>query len=299
MILFFGRSGQLAQSFQATLPKELDGQVLFVSSREANFEKPGILPGFLDKHGPQIVVLCAAYTQVDKAEEERDLAEAINVKAPQAIARWCGTNDCLLIHFSTDYVFDGSGVKPWEESDETGPLNWYGETKLDGEDAIRLSGCRHLIFRTSWVFSEYGKNFLRTMLRLGKDKEKLQVVSDQVGNPTYAPALAEAVWKIIQRELKGERFSSGIFHAAGLGETSWHHFAETIFQEARALNFQMKVNELGAIPSADFPTPAHRPANSRLNQAKFLKTFGFQLPSWQDSVRLCLRRIRSQPSLEP
>ncbi len=299
MILFFGRSGQLAQSFQATLPKELDGQALFVSSQEANFEKPGFLPGFLDKHGPSIIVLCSAYTQVDKAEDERDLAEALNHKAPQEIARWCGTNDCLLIHFSTDYVFNGTGVKPWEESDPVGPVNWYGETKLEGEDAIRASGCRHLIFRTSWVYSEYGKNFLRTMLRVGKEKEKLQIVNDQIGNPTYAPALAEAIWNIIDRVLKGERFQSGVYHAAGIGETSWHQFAEAIFSEARALNFPIKASDVQGIASSEYPTRAQRPANSRLNQAKFLKTFGFQLPAWQDSVRLCLRRIRSQPFLEP
>jgi len=294
MILFFGKSGQLAQSFQATLPDELSGQTLFVSSREANFENPERLAGFLDKHGPSIVVVCSAYTQVDKAEEERELAEMLNFRAPREIARWCGLNGSLMIHFSTDYVFSGRGQKPWEETDTTAPLNWYGETKLEGEQAIQMTACRHLIFRTAWVFSEFGKNFLRTMLRIGKDKTKMQVVNDQIGNPTYAPALAEAVWKIIQRELAGEKFPSGLYHAAGVGETSWAGFAEAIFAEARNLKIPIAVETLEGIPTSAYPTPAHRPANSRLNQSKFQRTFGFQLPTWQESLGLCLRRIRSQ-----
>jgi dTDP-4-dehydrorhamnose reductase len=293
MILVFGKSGQLAQSFQATMPQHLEGQTVYVSSLEANFEEPKKLAGFLDKYGPEIVVVCSAYTQVDKAEEERELAESLNAKAPQEIARWCGKNDALMIHFSTDYVYSGEGAAAWVEASPTGPKNWYGETKLQGDEAIQNSGCRHLIFRTSWVFSEYGKNFVRTMLKFGKDKVKMQVVNDQIGNPTYAPALAEAVWTIIQRVQSGERFQSGVYHAAGIGETSWAGFAEAIFSEARTLKMPIAVEILEGIPSSAYPTAAQRPSNSRLNQAKFLHHFGFQLPTWRDSLNLCLRRIRS------
>ncbi len=293
MILVFGKSGQLAQSFQAMMPSQYEGQTVYVSSHEANFEEPAKLAGFLDKYGPEIVVVCSAYTQVDKAEEDRDLAESLNAKAPQAIARWCGTNGALMIHFSSDYVYSGEGSKPWAEDSPKAPCNWYGETKLHGDEAIYASGCRHFIFRTSWVYSEYGKNFLKTMLRYGRDRATMRVVNDQVGGPTYAPAIAEAVWKIIERVKAGEKFASGVYHMAGQGFVSWAGFAEGIFAEARALNYSVAVEKVEGIPTSDYPTPAHRPHNSRLNQDKLSKIFGLQLPSWQESVSLCLKRIRS------
>jgi dTDP-4-dehydrorhamnose reductase len=291
MILFFGRSGQLAQSFQASQPTSLEGQSLFVSSHEANFEQPRKLAGFLDKYSPEIVVVCSAYTQVDKAEEERELAEKLNVEAPREIARWCGKNDALMIYFSTDYVFSGSGEAPWHEDSETKPLNWYGETKHRGEEAILHSGCRHLIFRTSWIFSEYGRNFVKTMLRAGKEKTKLSVVSDQIGHPTYAPALADSVWKLILRIRAGEKFPSGIYHLAGFGETSWYGFASAIFAEARNLKFPLKVEKVDEVSSESYSSPAQRPLNSRLDLGKFKRIFGFQLPPWQESLNLCLKRI--------
>jgi dTDP-4-dehydrorhamnose reductase len=291
MILIFGKSGQLAQSFKAQTPDELDGRAVFVSSHEANFEQPQLLAGFLDHCGPEVVVICSAYTQVDKAEEERDLAEKINVQAPREIARWCGKNDVPLIHFSTDYVFNGSGDKPWLESDPTDPLNWYGETKLLGEQAIQATGCAHLIFRTSWVFSEYGKNFVKTMLRLGKDKEKIRIVSDQVGGPTYAPDLAGFVWTVIARILKGEKFPSGVYHVCGQGFASWADFAEGIFAEAKALRFSLELQAVERISTTEFPTPAQRPLNSRLDQTRLRQVFGFEMPFWRESLKLCLKRI--------
>jgi len=291
MILFFGKSGQLAQSFKATVPEDLDGQAIFISSHEANFEKPERLAGFLDKHGPKIIVLCAAYTQVDKAEEERDLAETINVKAPQEIARWCGMNDSLLIHFSTDYVFSGVGTRPWLETDEAQPVNWYGETKFEGEEAIRATSCRHFIFRTSWVYSEYGKNFLKTMIRLGKEKESLRIVDDQTGGPTYALDIANQVWGVIRRSLQGEKFPSGVYHLAGQGFTTWAQFAQAIFDEARTLRFELEIQKVEPISTAEFPTPAQRPHNSRLDQAKLRQVFGIEMPFWRESLKLCLKRI--------
>jgi dTDP-4-dehydrorhamnose reductase len=283
MILIFGKQGQLAQSFQNTLPSELDGQVVFVSSLEANFERPNELAGMLDHYGPEIVIVCAAYTKVDLAEEERALAENLNCKAPQAIARWCAKNDALLIHFSTDYVFSGQGSTPWLEDDPKQPINWYGESKLMGEEAIQATGCQYLILRTSWVYSEHGKNFVKTMLKFGRDKGKVRVVSDQVGAPTYAPALAEITWQLIKRKRQGERFKSGVYHIAGQGFCSWAEFAEAI------LNGIASVEK---ISTEEFPTAAHRPLNSRLNQSKIKSILGIELPKWQDSLSLCLKRLK-------
>ncbi len=209
MILIFGKSGQLAQAFKDTLPPELEGQTVFASSHDANFEKEKFLEGYLDHQGPEIIILCSAYTQVDKAEEEKQLAEQLNVIAPREIARWCGKNDALLIHFSTDYVFSGNGDSPWTETDPTAPLSWYGETKLQGEQTIQMTGCRQLIFRTSWIYSENGKNFVKTMLKLGKEKTSLRVVSDQVGSPTYAHDIAENVWNLVKRYKQGEDGQTG------------------------------------------------------------------------------------------
>jgi dTDP-4-dehydrorhamnose reductase len=283
MILIFGQQGQLAQSFQSTLPPSLEGQVVFVSSLEANFEKPNELGGFLDHYGPEIVVICAAYTKVDKAEEERLLCENLNFKAPQAIARWCVQNDALLIHFSTDYVFSGLGSEPWKEGDSKSPVNWYGETKLMGEEAIQATACRHLIFRTSWVYSEYGKNFVKTMLKIGRDKGHVSVVNDQVGAPTYAPDIAENVWPLIERYRGGERLKSGVYHMAGQGFVSWADFAREILNGIATVD---------SISTEEFPTPAPRPLNSRLNQSKLKEAMGIELPNWKDSLKLCLKRLK-------
>lgn len=297
MILVFGKQGQLAQSFQMTLPKELETEAVFISSHEADFQRPQTLAGFLDHYSPKIIIICSAYTQVDLAEQDRDMCERINHKAPREIARWCVTNDALLIHFSTDYVFNGHGDQPWKESDEPKPLNWYGETKWEGEMAIQDTRCKHLIFRTSWVYSEFGKNFVKTMLRLGKEKENLSVVGDQVGAPTYAPDIANAVWGIIQRYNKGEVFKSGLYHMTGSGYTNWADFAKSIFSQAEAiqhLSFDLKIKHVEAIKSADYQTIALRPLNSRLDQSKLKATFGIEMPAWQDSLNLCLKKLGAQ-----
>lgn len=281
----------MARSFQATIPKSLDGKTVFVSSQDANFEKEKFLEGYLDHHSPEVIILCSAYTKVDQAEEERQLAEQLNAIAPLEIARWCGKNDALLIHFSTDYVFPGTGTEPWKETDETKPLSWYGETKLEGEHAIQRTSCRHLIFRTSWVYSEYGKNFVRTMLKIAKEKESIRIVNDQIGSPTYAPEIAENVWKLVERYLAGEKFRWGVYHLAGQGFTNWAEFAENIFAEARILRHELKIQEVVPIPTSDFPSPAQRPLNSRLNQTKVKTQLGLELPPWRDSLKLCLKRI--------
>lgn len=291
MILVFGKQGQLAQAFQETTPKALEGQTVFASSHEANFEKEKFLEGYLDHQGPEIIILCSAYTQVDRAEEEKQLAEQLNVIAPREIARWCGKNDALLIHFSTDYVFAGTGEKPWSEDDDTHPLNWYGETKLLGEQAIQASGCRHFIFRTSWVYSENGKNFVKTMLKLGKEKPSLRVVADQVGAPTYAHDIAENVWKLVERYKAGETLKYGLYHMAGQGQTNWAQFAETIFAESLKLKPDLKIEKVEGIPTSDYPTVAQRPLNSRLSQEKLKNILKIEMPQWEDSLKLCLQRM--------
>lgn len=293
MILIFGKSGQLAQSFKATMPLQFDGQTVFISSHEANFREPQKLSGFLDHYSPEIIVICSAYTQVDQAEVEFDIAEEINYKAPQEIARWAARNGVLLIHFSTDYVYGSQSNQVLTEKSPLNPLNKYGETKLKGDEAILFSGCSHFIFRTSWVYSEYGKNFLKTMLRMGKEKLELRIVDDQIGNPTYAPSIAESVWKIIEKVKQGQKFQSGVYHLAGQGNVSWAEFAEFIFQEARKLKFDLKLEKVNKISSSEYSTPAHRPLNSRLDLQKFESTFGIQLPEWQESTQLCLRRMRN------
>ncbi len=292
MILVFGKNGQLAQSFKATLPKEYDGQTVFVSSQEANFREPNKLGGYLDHYSPEIIIICAAYTQVDLAEIEFDIAENINYRAPQEIARWAARNDCLVIHFSTDYVYSGEDMAPWNEDSPTQPLNKYGATKLNGDEAIQFAGGKHLIFRTSWVYSEYGKNFLKTMIRMAETKTEVSIVSDQFGNPTYAPEIALNVWKIIKMIKNGEKFPSGVYHIAGQGSTSWAEFAEAIFLEAKKLKFEMKIEKVNKILSSEYLTPALRPKNSRLSLEKLKRVFGIEMPTWQESMSLCLRRLK-------
>lgn len=294
MILIFGKHGQLAQSFQMTLPKDLEGQTIFYSSLDADFQKPNLLAGFLDHCSPEVVIICSAYTQVDQAETDREVCELINFKAPREIARWCAQNDCLLIHFSTDYVFSGVKSSAWVESDVPQPLNWYGETKWEGEMAIQDTHCRHLIFRTSWVFSEFGRNFVKTMLKLGREKETLRVVSDQIGSPTYAPAVAQVVWDVVRKYLETKKVKNGLYHLSGIGSTSWSDFAEAIFSQAKKiehLDFQLKVAKVEKILTADYQTIAARPLNSVLDQSKVQKELGIIMPTWQDSLDLCLRKL--------
>lgn len=297
MIIVFGKQGQLAQAFRATLPAALKDQVHFVSSQEADFEQPHLLDGFLDHYGPSVVVVCSAYTLVDKAEEDRERAEKINHLAPAAIARWCAVNSAKLILFSTDYVFSGAGEQPWKESDPTAPLNWYGETKVEMEEALRFSGCQYLVFRLSWVYSEFGKNFVKTMLQLGQSRELLQVVDDQVGSPTYAPDVARVVWSLLQKIVleKAEWPPTGIYHLTGRGFMSWAQFAQLIFQMVRIneekYDLHLKVQKVEPILSSQFPTAAARPKNSRLSFDKTKQNLGVEMPKIEDSLKVCLQKI--------
>jgi len=232
---------------------------------------------------PEIVINAAAYTAVDKAESEPDQAWLVNAVTPGVIAETMAWKKGWLIHYSTDYVFDGTGSEPWRETDATGPLSVYGQTKLDGELAIAATGCRHVVLRTSWVYAAEGRNFLHTMLRLGRERDRLQIVDDQIGAPTSAEAITEATLAVLGRLAAGENDSlaGGVYHLACGGATSWYGFARAIFAEFAS---RRKAPEIVPIPTEAFPTPARRPRNSRLNCDKFVTEFGFRMPEWQDAL---------------
>jgi dTDP-4-dehydrorhamnose reductase len=240
---------------------------------------------------PQIIVNPAAHTAVDKAETEEPLAAAINTEAPRRLAQEAKASGALLVHYSTDYVFDGSGSSPRDEAAPTGPLNAYGRTKLAGEQAIAASGCQHVILRTSWVYSDHGHNFVKTMLKLAMERETLRIVADQIGAPTSAAFLARKTARVIDRRLRHDGFVSkqraadGVYHLTCGGATSWHAFALEIFSQARSLGIPLKVKEVEAIPTSAYPTPAKRPLNSRLDCAKFFTTFGGAQVQWTEALR--------------
>jgi dTDP-4-dehydrorhamnose reductase len=245
-----------------------------------------------------VIVNAAAYTAVDKAEDEEDLALRINGEAPGVLAQEALALDALLVHYSTDYVFDGSGDRPWVESDATAPLNAYGRTKLAGERAIAAAGGRWLVFRTSWVYADRGGNFPKTMLRLATERETLNVIADQVGAPTSAELLADLSAHAIATALR-QPASAGLYHCAASGETSWHGYASFVLEQARALGWALKVPSqaaVHAIPTSSYPTPATRPLNSRLNTQRLRDTFGLHLPDWQHGVLRMLQEISPPPA---
>lgn len=284
-LLIFGSQGQVASALKSIVP-----DAICISQAECDFGDPRSISAVLDSFRPTLVINPAAYTDVDNAEIDFERAKLINGIAPGKVAVWCAANSASLIHFSTDYVYSGEGDHPWSEESETNPINKYGETKLMGDKAIQASGCHYVILRTSWVFSSKGKNFVKTMLKLGVEREELNVVADQFGSPTSALDLASAVAKIINHP--GFSATSGIFHCAGAGYTSWHGFAEKIFELAKPLDFPLKVKRVVPILSRDYPSRASRPKNSRLNTDKLKATFNTELPSWHESLSHCLRDLR-------
>jgi dTDP-4-dehydrorhamnose reductase len=238
---------------------------------------------------PDVIVNAAAYTAVDKAETDEEGARAINAIAPGALARLCVELGAWMVHYSTDYVFDGTGTTPWRETDPTGPLSVYGKTKLEGEDRIRASGCRHIILRTSWVYGARGVNFAKTMLRLAAEREVLRVIDDQVGAPTGADLLADVTAHAL-RGVEARPDLGGTYHVAAKGETSWFEYARFVIDTARARGWTFKVSRGGVspVPSGAYPLPARRPANSRLNCEKFKSAFSLRLPDWQHGVERLL-----------
>lgn len=294
-VLVFGGNGQVGQELlralaplgkvvattrSGTLP---DGS----ACETADFGQPESLPALLDRLQPSVVVNAAAYTAVDRAEQDVEAAFAANEQAPGMIARWCAAHGVPFVHYSTDYVFDGQGTAPYREDEPTAPLGVYGTSKRDGEDAVRAAGGRHLIFRTAWVYASHGANFLRTMLRVGAERDQLRVVADQVGTPTPAALIADVTAQVLQHP----GHLSGSWHLTASGQTSWHGFAEAIFAEALATGVLTKVPTVDAIPSSEYPTPAKRPAWSVLDNRKLQQEFGIVLPSWQDGLKRVMAEI--------
>ena len=240
---------------------------------------------------PDVIVNAATHTAVDKAESEPELARCLNAQAPTVLAREAAALGAWLVHYSTDYVFDGSGTQPWLETDATGPLGVYGQTKLEGEQGIAASGCRHLIFRTSWVYAARGGNFAKTMLRLAAERERLTVIDDQIGAPTGADLLADLTAQMARTAMASATDLSGTYHAVAAGETSWHGYASFVIEQARQRGLALKVQAIDPVPTSAFPTPATRPHNSRLSTRKLQQAFGLRLPPWQQGVERLLTEI--------
>jgi len=294
-ILLFGKNGQLGWELQRALAPL--GELVALGSDSApplhaDFAHPEALTATVRALRPQVIVNAAAHTAVDRCESEPERARAINAAAPAVLAREAQALGSWLLHYSSDYVFDGSGSAPWTEDAPTGPLSVYGATKLEGEQAIRASGCRHLILRTSWVYAARGGNFAKTMLRLAKERDRLTVVDDQIGAPTGAELLADVSAHALRSALQRPEVS-GTYHAAAGGETSWHGYAQHVIEFARAAGqpIQVAAAAIEAVPTSAFPTPARRPANSRLATAKLRDTFGLTLPHWQTGVERMLTEV--------
>jgi dTDP-4-dehydrorhamnose reductase len=293
-ILLTGVSGQVGSALRE--PLFSIGSVLAADRSVLDLSRTNSLFPALNKLSPDLIINPAAYTAVDQAEEERNLAYCVNVEAPRALARWAASHGVPIVHFSTNYVFDGSGDRPWREDDPTEPLSVYGASKLSGEAAIRETGGSHLIIRTSWVFAATGKNFLTTIAKLARERQELRIIADQIGAPTSARSIAQAVISIINTQGANEggsgvnlikrRFAEvdGLVHMSDKGETSWHGFATAIVDGLRSRGQQLSVGNIAAICTKDFPTKAKRPLNSRLDMTRLEKVYGIQMPPWQDAL---------------
>ncbi|MBS0442427.1 MAG: dTDP-4-dehydrorhamnose reductase [Proteobacteria bacterium] len=294
-ILLLGKNGQVGWELQRSLAPLGEVVALDFDSPgplTADFSKPESLAATVRAVAPDVIVNAAAHTAVDKAESEPELARALNATSPAVLAREAAARGAWLLHYSTDYVFDGSGSTPRDEDAPTGPLNVYGQTKLEGEEAIRASGCRHLILRTSWVYGARGGNFARTMLKLAHEREALKVIADQIGAPTGADLLADLSAHMI-RAARADASLAGSYHAVAAGETSWHGYASHVIAFARAAGVPLKVAEgaIEAVPTSAFPTPARRPLNSRLSTARLRERFGLVLPDWRAGVERMLIEV--------
>lgn len=292
-ILLLGKNGQVGWELSRSLSSL--GEVVALDRSGADLSHPDSLRGVLQEACPDIIVNAAAYTAVDKAEEEEVLASAINSIAPGVLAEETSKLGALLVHYSTDYVFDGSKDGPYVETDMPNPLNVYGKTKLSGEKLIQASGCDYMIFRTSWVYSPRGHNFLLTILRLAEDRDQLSIVSDQFGSPTSARLIAELSTACLSQAISARHsgsFTSGLYHMVSSGYTSWYGFAKAVISslgEKRGL--RLKADGIKAIESIDYPTPAKRPLNSRMSTDKIQEKFGISIPDWQSELDICLQQL--------
>jgi dTDP-4-dehydrorhamnose reductase len=296
-ILLLGCNGQVGWELQRAL--SVLGEVVALGSRSEN-NPQGLCGSFTDLAGlawsvqsvrPDVIVNAAAHTAVDKAESEPELARSINALAPAVLAAEARKLGAWLVHYSTDYVFNGSGSTPWQEADATGPLSVYGQTKLEGEQAVAGTP-KHLIFRTSWVYGARGGNFAKTMLRLAAERESLNVINDQFGAPTSAELLADVTAHALRAAMLQPALA-GLYHCVASGETSWHGYASFVLETAQGLGWNLKAGpaQVGATSTASYPTPAQRPLNSRLNTSKLQQAFGLHLPQWQQGVARMLIEI--------
>ena len=294
-ILLLGKNGQVGWELQRSLAPL--GELTALDRHGADglcgdLGNPEGIAATVRAVQPQLIVNAAAYTAVDQAESEPELARRINAAAPAVLAREAAAGGALLVHYSTDYVFDGSGQRPWREDDATAPLSVYGQTKLEAEQAILASGCAHLILRTSWVYAARGGNFAKTMLRLGQERDRLTVIDDQWGAPTGAELIADVTaHTIVHTSLQPAK--GGIYHLAASGQTTWHSYAKHVFAQAQQAQaaINIKAKEVAPVPTSAFPTPARRPHNSRLDTRKLQATFGLALPPWQHGVARMLTEI--------
>ena len=293
-IVLLGKNGQVGWELQRSLAPL--GEVLALDRHSTDFcgdlSQPERLAQTVLAWQPDVIVNAAAHTAVDKAESEPDLARCLNATAPAALAQAAQQVGALLVHYSTDYVFNGQGHTPWQEGDATGPLSVYGQTKLAGEQAIEASGCQHLIFRTSWVYAARGGNFAKTMLRLAAERERLTVIDDQQGAPTGADLIADITAHAIRAALRQPALC-GVYHLAAAGQTSWHGYASHVIAQARLTrpDLPLKVQDIAPVPTTAFPTPAQRPLNSRLDTSKLQQAFGLVLPAWQIGVNRMLAEV--------
>jgi dTDP-4-dehydrorhamnose reductase len=295
-ILLLGKNGQLGWELQRSLAPLAEVLALDRHSLDCcgDLSKPDQLAQTVLAYKPNFIVNAAAHTAVDKAESEPELAKVLNTDAPAALAKAAAQVDAWLVHYSTDYVFDGSGSHARQEGEGAGPLSVYGQTKLDGEKAIVASGCKYLIFRTSWVYAARGGNFAKTMLRLAQERDKLTVINDQHGAPTGADLIADVTAHAMRRVLNTQNISlSGVYHLVASGETTWHGYASHVIEKAKATKPELgwKVADIAPVPTSAFPTPAKRPLNSRLCNDKLQQAFGLVLPPWQQGVDRMLAEI--------
>ena len=294
-ILLLGADGQVGYELHrafaplgTVIACAIDGKLPGGSScTPIDFTQEGSLARLVASQRPHLVLNAVAHTQVDRAEDEPDLAERINAHAVGELAQACAQQGAKLVHYSTDYVFGGEGKRPWREDDPTAPLGVYGRTKLAGEDAVRASGCKHMILRTAWVYAARGKNFLRTALRLAGERDELRVVSDQIGSPTPARWLAGATALAFVRKPD----ANGTWHVVADGECSWYQFATAIYSEALATRVLDRAPRLTGIPSSEYPAKAKRPAYSRLDTSRFTREFALELPDWRDGLRQVMAEI--------
>ena len=301
-LLVVGANGQVGTELRRSLAPlgtvvaaTRDGKCGDDASRAvADLTDPQALARLIHDVVPSAVINAAAYTAVDKAESEREVAFQVNAEAPGAMARACAELGVPFVHYSTDYVFDGQGTRPYREDDPVAPLGVYGVSKLAGEQAVREAGGRHFIFRTAWVYAAHGHNFLRTMLRLGAERDELRVVADQVGTPTPAALTADVTATVLSKALAGDAPAAGTWHLVADGRTTWHGFAEAIFTEAVAAGLLPRAPRVLPIGTADYPTPAKRPAYSCLDTSWLRRDFGIRLPAWEQGLAEVIAELAAQ-----